>query len=273
MEYQNLLPGLKQIWEQMGSREDARRIAEAADMAVMLTSMGVGLVRGAANTAAREVLQTARRAGRGVDVEAARRAARDALGKEVQTLQAAERAAAQRAAREAERAAARRADESLGRAMDDKIADLTARRTKAEKELLDLMAPVNPTSHRSNCAWTSRAVEDGLAGRGRTIAIPEGPEFPMFPNRPADAIGDIQRIYGKPFTPMGNGAQGKAALDRLLAQNPNARGIVVVEWKNGGSHAFNGVNKDGFIFYPDGQIGRMMPAWDNVAGIKFLRTN
>lgn len=98
-EYQNLLPGLQKIWEQFGSREDARRIAEAADEVIMLTQVGVGLVRGAASTAARVALQTARRAGTRVEAAALRRAAREALGKKAQALQAAERAAAGRVGR------------------------------------------------------------------------------------------------------------------------------------------------------------------------------
>lgn len=110
-EYQNLLPGLQKIWEQYGSREDARRIAEAVDEAIMMAQIGVGLARSTASTAAREALDVGRRAGTRLEAEAVRRAAREALGKEVQAVQAAERAAAGRAGREAAVAGRREAAE------------------------------------------------------------------------------------------------------------------------------------------------------------------
>lgn len=276
-EYQNLLPGLQKIWEQFGSREDARRIAEAADEVIMLTQVGVGLARSAASTAARETLQAARRAGTRVEADALRRSAREALGKQVQAMQAAERAAAQRGAREAaeqaaarkaaEQAAVRKAEEAaLQRAMDDKIADLAARRARAEKEVLEQIRSVNPTGHQSNCVWASQAVEEGMAARGSIIAIPRG--------APAKDIGWLEDLYRGKFTRMGDGAQGKAAIERLLAQNPGARGIVRVAWKGHPvGHAFNAVNKNGFVFYPDGQTGKMMNAWDQAAEVMFLRTN
>lgn len=65
-------------------------------------------------------------------------------------------------------------------------------------------------------------------------------------------------------------------IDRtLINAGDGARGIIYVQWKNGGAHVFNAVNEKGAIKYLDPQTGGLQT---NTAAIKpfetaFMRTN
>jgi RsiW-degrading membrane proteinase PrsW (M82 family) len=150
----------------------------------------------------------------------------------------------------------------------------------AEKaRVIEEITHINPgyrrlAGHETNCYITSYTYEQQLRGAVPTTASPDvlGTGSPRLTGPDA-----LETLYGGKFRYVGEGASGKAALDKLLADNPGARGIVNVAWGNAPGqelgHAFNAINRKGLVLYPDAQAANLFDQWADVRGIWFLPTH
>ena len=166
-----------------------------------------------------------------------------------------------------------RATDALGRAVGSTVHAGNA--THAEfSSMFGALEHVNaPRYHlgwpwQNNCQSCVVAVDRTLAGRPR-IALPR-PESPLNPGHP-----DIGSDWKWPSGVMREANVSRPKIvgsydeisNRLLAAGPGSRGIVhgynltpTGEYDLG--HVFNVINRDGTIYYLDGQIGswaRLLP--------------
>ena len=122
---------------------------------------------------------------------------------------------------------------------------------KVEKQIADDLKRVNPkfdtsTPHYSaNCTHCVQAYE--LRRRGIDVeatALPN--QFHPWGGRP---LGDIENTWGRKFT-----SGGQADIEKAFENfGPGSRGVVAIQWKNGGGHVFNVENVGGSVRFIDGQ--------------------
>lgn len=139
------------------------------------------------------------------------------------------------------------------------------------------LADINPMyktgewGFRNNCQSCVVSVEERLAGNEVT-AVRRTDQAAYDLTWPDDLLNSV-----------GNGnvfhqASGYQDIEQqLLAAGPGSRGIVHGAWldENGlyeSGHVFNVINRDGKIFYVDGQTGTWANL-ENYSGFEFLRTN
>jgi hypothetical protein len=250
----------RQAVKQAVEREAAERaVIEAAERQTAQRVSRESAERATSAAARREAAERATR-------EGVERSEREALERARRDVDAAERKIAEGQTQEAARQKAER--EALENARRDvDAADAIARRAQAEGDVLRDIQGRNPTRHSTNCPYTTHAAEEGFAGRTKPTAIPA--EHP-------DGRAWLEGVYGDKFRHVGSGAAGKARLDQLLEGSPpGGRGLVHVAFEPNApySHLFNGVNRNGFVFYPDAQSGQMFRSWAQVRDIWFLPTH
>ncbi|MFB4276621.1 MULTISPECIES: toxin glutamine deamidase domain-containing protein [unclassified Nonomuraea] len=109
------------------------------------------------------------------------------------------------------------------------------------------MRHVNPTGNKRNCAEVALAVDDILAGRAAVAgARARGVPIPQ-------ARGAYQGLASDRMT----GLSSLDDVERLIAANPGARGIIVARGGEGAGHVYNVANVGGRMSYLDGQFMRM----------------
>ncbi|GAC1399139.1 MAG: hypothetical protein NVSMB52_12690 [Chloroflexota bacterium] len=137
-------------------------------------------------------------------------------------------------------------------------------RERLGKEILNEIKDVNFLAQSNkNCVSCAIATESTLAGKPLQA-------FPDFKGLPGTALQDF---YGQKFQSVLSREQLEGVMKDF---GPGSRGIVWVKWEDGGAHAFNVINRDGQIFFPDGQSGKFFNSWDQVKQgggyIGFLKT-
>jgi hypothetical protein len=136
---------------------------------------------------------------------------------------------------------------------------------ETKKKLIDKLGGVNPTKSGTNCAACAAATDKTLAGDPTAAPDVPGKSF-------ADVKRDYEQRYGTQMIEVGS----KDDVDKILRDaGPGARLIVVVRNDAGNGHAFNGVNQDGHILYPDGQSGTLQEDWAHFkhTHVAVIRTN
>ncbi|MEW9555631.1 toxin glutamine deamidase domain-containing protein [Nonomuraea sp. NPDC050783] len=123
------------------------------------------------------------------------------------------------------------------------------------------MRHVNPTGSKVNCSEIAMAVDDILAGRATVAgARPRGVPVPL-----------VRGALGKQATEVRTGLSSLDDVERLIAENPGARGIIIGHGGTGTAHVFNVANVGGKTSYLDGQLRQMadvnphagrFPQWD-----------
>ncbi|MFC7588458.1 toxin glutamine deamidase domain-containing protein [Nonomuraea antimicrobica] len=123
------------------------------------------------------------------------------------------------------------------------------------------MRHVNPTGSKVNCSEIALAVDDVLAGRAAVAGPrPRGVPIPI-----------VRGVVGKQATEVRMGLSSLDEVERLIAENPGARGIIVGHGGQGAGHVFNVANVGGTTSYLDGQLRQMadvnphsgkFPQWD-----------
>jgi hypothetical protein len=137
-------------------------------------------------------------------------------------------------------------------------------RNRLQKGVLDEIKDVNFLAQSDkNCVSCAIATDSTLGGKPLQA-------FPDFKGLPGTALQDY---YGGKFQ-----AVTQAQIEGIMKElGPDSRGIVWVKWEDGGAHAFNVINRDGQIFFPDGQTGKMFNLWDQVkqggGHMGFLKTH
>lgn len=113
-----------------------------------------------------------------------------------------------------------------------------------------------------NCQRAVVAVESRMRGYN-VVAQPtfKGDKLPQLVQAPnGDLNGRWQGAFkgAKSVKVAGNSAESTAKnVNNLMKSYGNgARGVIAVQWKNGGGHVVNVVNKNGRIYYVDGQVNK-----------------
>jgi Papain fold toxin 1, glutamine deamidase len=122
---------------------------------------------------------------------------------------------------------------------------------KVLDSLLDDLRRVNPNfdpsdpAYSANCVNVVQAYE--LRRRGMDVEASALPEE-MWPNggRP---LSDLTGTWGRDFT---DGSQADIQ-NAFEDAGPGSRGVVYLEWKNGGGHVFNVENVGGKVYFVDAQ--------------------
>lgn len=146
----------------------------------------------------------------------------------------------------------------LGKAKDllKSVSEESAKRRAAADQkvldgLLDDLRKVNPNfdpnnpAYSANCVNVVQAYE--LRRRGLDVEATALPEE-MWKNggRPLSNLTDT---WGRDFT-----SGGRSDIDQAFQDfGPGSRGVVYLEWKNGGGHVFNVENIGGKVYYVDAQ--------------------
>lgn len=146
----------------------------------------------------------------------------------------------------------------LGKAKDllKAVADASAKRRAAADQkvldgLLEDLRKVNPNFDPSNPAYAANCVNVvqayELRRRGMDVEATGLPEE-MWQNggRP---LSDLTDTWGRGFT-SGDQADIEHAFQDF---GPGSRGVVYLEWKNGGGHVFNVENIGGKVYFVDAQ--------------------
>ncbi|MGW3349870.1 toxin glutamine deamidase domain-containing protein [Nonomuraea rubra] len=123
------------------------------------------------------------------------------------------------------------------------------------------MRHVNPTGSKVNCSEIALAVDDILAGRAAVAgARPRGVPIPV-----------VRGVAGRDAIDARTGLDSLDEVERLIAANPGARGIIIGHGGTGAGHVFNIANVGGRTSYLDGQLRQMadlnphagnFPRWD-----------
>lgn len=129
------------------------------------------------------------------------------------------------------------------------------RREAADRKVLDGLLddlrrvnpnfdPANP-AYSANCVNVVQAYE--LRRRGMDVEASALPES-MWPSggRP---LSDLTREWGRDFT---DGSQADIQ-NAFQDYGPGSRGVVYLEWRNGGGHVFNVENIGGKVYFVDAQ--------------------
>jgi len=107
-----------------------------------------------------------------------------------------------------------------------------------------------------NCVSCSVATDSSLVGE------PMGafPDFDGFNFK--KAVEWLSKRFKTAPKYMGSGATGQQRIiSEMKSMGEGSRGIVIVHWKGAAdSHAFNVVVRDGYVYFPDGQIGDFFPS-------------
>lgn len=122
---------------------------------------------------------------------------------------------------------------------------------KVEKQIAHDLKRVNPKfkpphpDYSANCTHCVQTYE--LRRRGIDVeatALPQ--KFHPWGGRP---LADIESTWGRKFT-----SGGQTDIEKAFAQHgPGSRGVVYIQWKNGGGHVFNVENVGGKVRFIDGQ--------------------
>jgi hypothetical protein len=106
---------------------------------------------------------------------------------------------------------------------------------------------VNPTGSTKNCTEIALAVDDILAGRAAVAgARAKGVRIPL-----------ARGVYQKQAIEVRTGMNSIDEVERLIADNPGSRGIIVARGDQGAGHVYNVANVGGRTSYLDGQSARM----------------
>lgn len=109
------------------------------------------------------------------------------------------------------------------------------------------MRHVNPTASNRNCTEIALAVDDILAGRAAVAgARARGVPIPV-----------ARGVYRQQASEVRTGLSSLDDVERLIAENPGSRGIIVAHGGQGAGHVYNVANVGGRTSYLDGQLARM----------------
>lgn len=267
----------------------------SAALAAQRTAAARALAAGREGAAAEEILATERAA-------AARAASAAQATADREAAEAIARARAEEAARQIGQQA--EADAKMIEARAQSLSDDLARRQAAatqarldaearlqaagpnppsdlvkdftKKQVIEEITPINSgfgegLSSDYNCAHCAHQFEQSLQGNLGSAA----PE--IFKGGTSHEI--LEGIYHEKFRWLGDqtarvASDPKTILDQLLQNNPNARGMVIVDWADQpGSHVFNAINRNNVVLYPDAQVGDLFNQWDRVRNIWFMPTH
>ncbi|GAA2708641.1 toxin glutamine deamidase domain-containing protein [Micromonospora olivasterospora] len=122
---------------------------------------------------------------------------------------------------------------------------------KVERQIANDLKRVNPKfdtstpDYSANCTHCVQTYE--LRRRGIDVeATPLPKPYHPYGGRP---LADIENTWGRKFTSGGQGDIEKA----FENFGPGSRGVVAIQWKNGGGHVFNVENVGGKVRFVDGQ--------------------
>jgi hypothetical protein len=144
------------------------------------------------------------------------------------------------------------AEQAAMRAGHKEVSGLLAaagRRPLSRYETRVALRHVNPTGSTRNCSEVSLAVDDILAGRAAVAGPLKGAPIPV-----------ARGVYATRAIDTRTGLSSLDDVERLIAQNPGARGVIVAHGGEGAGHVFNVANVGGKTSFLDGQLGRMFDA-------------
>jgi len=141
----------------------------------------------------------------------------------------------------------------------------------AQKKTIEEITSINQegiggTGRDTNCVLTANQYEQYLRGNPGWAGSD--------PFKEGYTDEGLEALYGGKFRPVAD----EVALRNMLANNPNSRGIVSVEWANPqsglpGGHTFNAINRNGTVLFQDAQVGDLFNDWGQVKRIWFMPTH
>jgi hypothetical protein len=127
------------------------------------------------------------------------------------------------------------------------------------EEIEQQITQINPFGMSDNCTHCTLAVDQLLAGKGLSEALPD--------TALRNEINRLQQSYTRTdnpslltaFMPLSSANPVRTLFETLAQGASNARGIVDLMFRNGTHHTFNIATIEGQVTLLDGQTGRIMP--------------